>query len=67
MWGGGAGREQKRGAEVLAVRQVDLEAVRRRRLRGLAGLGGLSNDREIADEFTPPSEVAGDGDVLQLG
>jgi hypothetical protein len=32
----------------------------------LAGLGDLSNDREIADEFAAPAEVAGDSDALEL-
>ena len=36
---GGAGGEEKGGAEVLAVGQADLQSVRRRRLRRLADLG----------------------------
>jgi hypothetical protein len=54
---GGAGCEEKGGAAVFAIGQLDLECVRPARIRRLGDLESFGNDREPADELAASAEV----------
>src|SRR4051812_10542603 len=64
---GRAGGEEKGGAEVLSVGQVDLQSIGHGRLRRFGYLGRFCDYHELADEFAASSEVARDCNALELG
>src|SRR6478609_7776713 len=64
---GGAGGEEKSGAEVFAIGQADLHSIRPGSLRRFGDLGRFCNDREVADQFAAAAEVARDRHALEFG
>jgi hypothetical protein len=61
------GRLQQHRTEMLAVRQMHLQAGRIRDGRSAFGRRSLGHQREVADELAAASEVTGDGEPLKLG